>query len=105
MKEFVVTKPINPSELTNEVLKERLIDEVTRQINYNILNSNWHNQFSGPKSENYTAVILAPFGRFTKVMDEVVVRFQKEGWNCCWSEAYDARGPHQCFYVNKTHFK
>lgn len=94
-------KPIDPSTI-DKTLNLALTEDAIEYFNKKISFRDWHKQHV---KSNYHAVIISPFGRWDKdVMDAVVEAFKKLGWNCRWSDAYDGRGPHQCFYVHKSHF-
>jgi hypothetical protein len=95
------SKPIS---LNNEAItnKDYDLNLAIDYINNKIKNKEWHNQIVPVK--NYIAIILSPFGKYINVMDRVVEKFKSEGWDCKWGSAYDARGPHYCFYINACHF-
>jgi len=90
-------KPIKPE-------FDLLIDEAIKYINQKLSEKHFTDRFTKPDDEWY-AIILAPYHRFTPVMDDVVKRFKKDGWDCSWSAEYDARGPWHSFLVNKKYFK
>ena len=85
---------------TEIMISDYLIDEAVQFLNQQISTKNWHNTFK-PESD-YLAILLTPYNHFTIVMDKVVEMFKAEGWDCKWGNAYDGRGPHQCFYVAKN---
>jgi len=98
-------RPITPYE--KDVRFDGLLDDAVRYINEAIVTRMWHDNFSDPQiyREKYYAILLSPYGRFRKrVMDMVVESFKEVGWNCLWKSCYDARGPHDCFYIGKEHF-
>lgn len=97
-----LTKPISPNN-TKIIFSEYELDEAIQFINHRISQKKWHDEFF-VKDKSYHAIILTPAGKFCDVMDKVVEIFKQDGWDCNWGQAYDARGPHHCFYVNKNHF-
>lgn len=81
-----------------------LVEKAVKYINDHIAARKWHHQIC--EVEGYHAIIISPYRAYTKeVIEKVVKRFRAAGWDCMWRGAYDARGPHECFYVNKKHFK
>lgn len=100
-----ITEPISPNDIEKHI-SAYLIDEAVQYLNQKISCREWHNQFTGDKDllDNYYAVILSPVNHFNAVMDEVVSLYTNKGWQCRWGGAYDARGPHHCFYISKKHF-
>ena len=99
------TKQIAPSEI-HAPIKGHLYDEAISFINEVITNRKWHEMISEKQEiqNNYNAIILSPAGKYTSVMNLVEENFKTNGWDCFHSYAYDGRGPHHCFYVNKKHF-
>ena len=94
-------EPIKPNEPTLTIQEEE-IEKAIKYINSMLSRKEFHNQHF-PK-ENHRAIILSPFGAYINVMNEVVERFKSVGWDCFWGSAYDARGPHYCFYIHEKHF-
>lgn len=96
-------KPIKPNEVNFEhPVKGPLFERAVLYINEAISTKRWHHQIIEVK--DYNAIILSPYEYYNSVMDMVVEDFKKAGWDCYWKNAYDARGPHHCFYVHKKHF-
>lgn len=100
-----MTKPITPQEI-NRKTKGVLYDEAVSFINEAITNGIWHTMLCESEEirENYFAILESPYLKYYKVMPLVVEAFKAEGWDCFFQGAYDARGPHNCFYINKKHF-
>lgn len=91
--------PIKPATVLNK--RGKAYNEAVNLINECIQYNKWHLQYF-PK-EGYRAVLLHL--DMPEVMDIVVDDFREAGWDCKWSSAYDARGPHNCFYVSEKHFE
>lgn len=100
-------QPISPLEIPPDPIPGPLYDEAIRFINEAITSHRWHKMFSEKEEirDNYNAVILSPYDHYTTVMPMVVEKFKKLGWDCFFNYNSDGRGPHHCFYVNKSHFK
>jgi hypothetical protein len=101
MNKMEETKPISPKDEAI-IDKDYELNVAIDYINTKIKNKEWHDQIF--PVEGYEAIILSPYGKYINVMDRVVEKFKAEGWDCKWSSAYDARGPHYCFYVSAGHF-
>ncbi len=100
MIEMEISKPISLKDTERE--PEYDLNKAIEYINSKLILRDWHYQII--KVKGYNAIILSPYGEYIKVMDRVVEKFKSEGWDCKWSSAYDARGPHYCFYVSESHF-
>ena len=96
-----ITQPINPYS-NDSPESDYILDEAIQFINHSISRRLWHDQIV--KVKDYRAIHIKDFS-LLPVMDKVVKLFIKKGWDCKWSSAYDARGPHYCFYINKKHFQ
>lgn len=99
---IIVSLPIKPSDPLLSVEGFEL-NELIDFINRALLVRDWHRQIS--EVEGYHAILLSPYGRFESKAERVAELFREAGWDCKYSAAYDARGPHSCFYFNKKHFK
>lgn len=102
-------KPITPDQkdIKDAIIESPIYDEAVRFINGNIVLRNWHKMWTQREElrENYYAIIQTPVDKYTAVMPMVVDAFKQNGWDCLFESAYDARGPHHCFYVAKKHFE
>lgn len=98
-------KPISIDEI-NKPIRGPLYDEALRFINEAISCKNWHKMYLQKQEiqDNYNAILQKPYGKYNSVMPLVVEDFKAAGWDCFFESAYDARGPHHCFYVHKKHF-
>jgi hypothetical protein len=93
------TEPISPEQA---IAVNYSMNPIIDYINEQLLLRNWHTQHI--KRSDYLAIIF-PYGRFSDSMkDRAVKLFVKVGWDCYWDDAYDGRGPHECFYVHRRHF-
>jgi hypothetical protein len=98
---MITIKAIKPNSINlNDDLD---LNKAIEYINKKLLTRDFHNQIH--PIENYHAIILSPYGEYINVMNRVVEKFVEAGWDAYWNRAYDARGPHYCFYVNEKHFK
>lgn len=95
-------KPISPEEITKKPILP-LLDQAIVYINNAIKSENWHRQIV--EVDGYHAIIMPIAENFRPIRGDVVKLFTDAGWDCKWQDAYDARGPHNCFYVHKKHFK
>lgn len=96
--------PITPSDCNDEVKLKYQTEEAVEYFNARLLRQEWHRQVNA--IDGYHAIAIAPCWRWEKeILDNVVKVFNEAGWDCKWSNAYDARGPHQCFYVSEKHFQ
>jgi len=86
-----------------KINKQEQINDALNFINEKINKSLWHQQIL--EVQNYHAILLTPYGAYLDVMNEVVEIYKSENYDCFFKSAYDARGPHYCFYINKKHFK
>jgi len=91
--------PIKPVEINSNPRLNTPIE----YFNEKLLKQDWHEEIF-VKNENYHAIIITPAYAFEGIMDDVIKEFKQAGWDCFYGSAYDARGPHRCFYVNKNHF-
>ena len=101
-------EPIKPEEITpGTTFKGPLYREAVSFINEAISTRNWHAMWIDKENilNNYNAIIESPCGAYRSVMPMVVESFKEAGWDCMYQSAYDARGPHACFYVHKKHFE
>lgn len=98
-------KPITPQELTTTI-RGPLYEEAVLWLNEAIIHKIWHEMITQTDDikQNYNAIIQIPINKYTNIMPLVVEDFKLAGWDCFFSSAYDARGLHHCFYVNKKHF-
>lgn len=99
--------PIKPGECNlKKPIKGPIYDEAIRFVNEAICGKRWHKMVCEKQDiqDNYYAILQNPYDMYTSVMPLVVESFKNEGWDCFFSYAYDGRGPHHCFYVNKKHF-
>lgn len=94
--------PINPEDPRIKS-KYTELELAIKYINSKIIEQEFHEQIN--PVPHFYAIILKPFDIYTPVLDEVVKEFKKIGWLCYWDRVYDIRGPHDCFYVHKNHFK
>ena len=102
-------EPITPKEINDPIkptIKGPLYDEAVRFVNEAIANRNFHRMITQKEEviANYNAILQSPYEKYNSVMPLVVENFKVAGWDCFFDSAYDARGPHHCFYVNKKHF-
>lgn len=99
-----ITQPITPGD-DRVVFNEYDLDNMIQKLNQDISQRKWHYQHFPLKDEGgeWNAVIIH-IGIKKDLMDKVVEIFKSVGWDCKFQDAYDGRGPHQCFYVNKKHF-
>jgi hypothetical protein len=97
-------RPITPSDIQST---GSLYEQAVKLINEALTNKRWHDMYTEHQRirDNYYAIILYPAGELNPVMDLVVEDYKDAGWDCFWQRAYDARGPHHCFYVSKKHFQ
>lgn len=101
MKTNKTVKKIKPISPKHDAIidKDYELNLAIDYINTKIINREWHLQFF--PVEGYEAIVLSPYGKYINVIDRVVEKFKAEGWDCKWASAYDARGPHYCFYLSK----
>lgn len=103
------TEPISPDQKdsSDSIVDSPLYDEAVRFINGNITLRNWHQMITQRDElrNNYHAILQSPVNYYNSVMPLVVDAFKAKGWDCLFESAYDARGPHHCFYVHKKHFE
>lgn len=102
-------KPISPKYIKAqaEPIPGPLFDEAIRFVNEAVSGRRWSELWTESEEirENYYGILQTPYDKYTTVMPLVVEAFKAEGWDCFFSRAYDARGPHHCFYVHKKHFE
>lgn len=95
---------MSPSEI-----HQQMFDRYVSLINESIVNKNWHNNFADSQEliDKYHAIILRPAhellhdDKFTSSISDL---FKAKGWDCKIGYCRDARGPHYCFYLSKSHF-
>lgn len=99
-----ITQPVKPGE-ERIVFDQYEFDKMINKINQDITTRSWHNQhFPLTDSGGEWNAIIIDIDVNKILMIEVVKIFQSVGWDCKFQDAYDGRGPHMCFYVNKKHF-
>lgn len=84
--------------------KDPMISECVSYITHAIISRSFHDQHF--PVDGYEAIVVKPFEKFFKTqMDGAINEFKNLGWDCYHAEAYDARGPHHCFYFAKKEFE
>ena len=92
-------KPIKPGDL-QEVFR---LDPIIEYMNNAIFERHFHREVVAYNNDYYA--FIYPYERWSAdVLDRAIKEFEDAGWDIFWRDVYDGRGPHTCFYVNRSHF-
>lgn len=99
-----IVEPITPLQKDIPYVGEAY-NKMVEFINESIYLNRWHDQHFPLKDDggDWNAILLN-YDVNKRLMDDIVEVFTLAGWDCKWQPARDARGPHKCFYINKSHF-